>query len=1223
MASSDVKIVLSADDKTGAAFSSAAAGLGNLGSKAQSINAILASVGVGVSIGGIIGMVKSSIDAADALQDLSQKVGIGVQSLAQYELAAKQSGASLETIAKGVKGLSVNMTEHGDALRAAGITAKDADGAMRQLADTFARMPDGMEKTALAVKLFGKSGMDMIPMLNLGSKGLEEAAVKSAKYAAAMAVLAPQADKFSDQLAELSMSSHIFGLTLANEAMPALINISGAMAKAAQEAGGLKALWVGLGGIGAAIFTDDLMTPLAKVDKQIGKLKDSMDGYNPVSIFGPSMAKMKADLAALEAQRVTIVAQQEKDKPKTEPPKLDTAAWTAEYKKFMAALGVGTAQAAKAGVDEFQVLMTRINAKDVGLDTSYHKDLATLNAGYLAGRVGVDDYAKAVGKLVSRQKFHVDALKEEKDFLEELNKAEIEARQESIKSLEADEKEVAQQREHNAEIGLSVEALSKLRDARMEAAISAKEQELTTAQLNGRSIEDLAIISHQIEALRELRHLRSDGAARQAEAAAAAASAAEWKKGWEETDRIAHEAFTTWATDGSNAAQKIGDTLKSALLSAIYEATIKPIAFQVYNSAAGALGMPGGASGGAGGVMSAASGANNLSNLLGGGSMFSGFGAGYASMVGEMAMGSAFVGPSAALASGSVGAGASAAGMLGGGAGMLGSIGTALPWIGAGLIVADAIGLFGKGGGPQSGQYGSIGPGGYSSSYTASGGDNLGNQSLASSAYGQAASLLSMAGMSSSALTLNQGYKLDPQGSSAGLAYRDIVLNGKVISGGNFDGNNGAQWTGAHDDAAGAAAYLSKLDTSEILKLTEAIGDPALSATVGKLAANFTDLNQGMTQYVAAQQSQQQITLALMTEEERKVAQLADAHKALDSTFGSLGISVPATAADFRKLVSSIDITTQAGQNEIAKLAGVKDAFLAVGAAADEAAKKVLAVAAKQHDLDIQLLEATGKTAEATATKRADALATLDNDQQRATQQQIWAAQDAAAAIAKAQQSAASAAQQAAQQQLAAQQAIRDGWQQTANSIADTVKKLRGELLTGPQSFTSAQAQFASALAATKGGDQNAANSLPALAQAVVDLGKTVTTTGVEQALLTSRTVASLVAAEQGMAKYGVKVPGFAAGGFHAGGLRIVGENGPELEATGSARIYNLEQMRAMVGGNSDLRDEMRALRAVLEDFSASNSLENGAVATATGKIARILERVTPDNDALSVRTAA
>ena len=35
------------------------------------------------------------------------------------------------------------------------------------------------------------------------------------------------------------------------------------------------------------------------------------------------------------------------------------------------------------------------------------------------------------------------------------------------------------------------------------------------------------------------------------------------------------------------------------------------------------------------------------------------------------------------------------------------------------------------------------------------------------------------------------------------------------------------------------------------------------------------------------------------------------------------------------------------------------------------------------------------------------------------------------------------------------------------------------------------------------------------------------------------------------------KLPGFAMGGMHSGGLRIVGENGPELEATGPSRIYN------------------------------------------------------------------
>lgn len=41
-------------------------------------------------------------------------------------------------------------------------------------------------------------------------------------------------------------------------------------------------------------------------------------------------------------------------------------------------------------------------------------------------------------------------------------------------------------------------------------------------------------------------------------------------------------------------------------------------------------------------------------------------------------------------------------------------------------------------------------------------------------------------------------------------------------------------------------------------------------------------------------------------------------------------------------------------------------------------------------------------------------------------------------------------------------------------------------------------------------------------------------------------------------------VPGFAAGGRHKGGLRIVGENGPELEATGPSMIYPNDMLRSM-----------------------------------------------------------
>jgi hypothetical protein len=42
---------------------------------------------------------------------------------------------------------------------------------------------------------------------------------------------------------------------------------------------------------------------------------------------------------------------------------------------------------------------------------------------------------------------------------------------------------------------------------------------------------------------------------------------------------------------------------------------------------------------------------------------------------------------------------------------------------------------------------------------------------------------------------------------------------------------------------------------------------------------------------------------------------------------------------------------------------------------------------------------------------------------------------------------------------------------------------------------------------------------------------------------------------------------GFASGGDHRGGLRIVGENGPELEATGPSRIFSADQTRRMLSG--------------------------------------------------------
>jgi hypothetical protein len=104
-----------------------------------------------------------------------------------------------------------------------------------------------------------------------------------------------------------------------------------------------------------------------------------------------------------------------------------------------------------------------------------------------------------------------------------------------------------------------------------------------------------------------------------------------------------------------------------------------------------------------------------------------------------------------------------------------------------------------------------------------------------------------------------------------------------------------------------------------------------------------------------------------------------------------------------------------------------------------------------------------------------------------------------------------------------------------------------------------------------------------------------------------------------------LKAAGFARGGFHSGGLRIVGENGPELESTGPSRIWNADQTSAMLGGNSsDVVDAIDALRAELSAVrSELAEVKNNTKDTAknTRDTRFVLERVSDGGEA--VRTVA
>jgi len=91
---------------------------------------------------------------------------------------------------------------------------------------------------------------------------------------------------------------------------------------------------------------------------------------------------------------------------------------------------------------------------------------------------------------------------------------------------------------------------------------------------------------------------------------------------------------------------------------------------------------------------------------------------------------------------------------------------------------------------------------------------------------------------------------------------------------------------------------------------------------------------------------------------------------------------------------------------------------------------------------------------------------------------------------------------------------------------------------------------------------------------------------GVSQDAISLLTKAQLDAVAKSLKLDASYFPAFARGGLHSGGIRLVGEQGPELEVTGPSRIYSASQTAAMLGGGAEAAAEVRTLRAAVNGLS-------------------------------------
>jgi hypothetical protein len=131
-------------------------------------------------------MVVGSASAVAAIDDLSKRTGVSSTALQAYQFAADQSGVSIETFGKSLQKLTINLGEaqtgNGAAIKAftdLGLSVQELSTlspqvAFEKIAASIAALPNPAQQAAAAVSLFGKSGVDLVPVFQEGAGFLQE-----------------------------------------------------------------------------------------------------------------------------------------------------------------------------------------------------------------------------------------------------------------------------------------------------------------------------------------------------------------------------------------------------------------------------------------------------------------------------------------------------------------------------------------------------------------------------------------------------------------------------------------------------------------------------------------------------------------------------------------------------------------------------------------------------------------------------------------------------------------------------------------------------------------------------------------------------------------------------------------------------------------------------------------------------------------------------------------
>lgn len=171
-------------------------------------------------------------EKADAIDENSQKIGLSRKAYQEWGYVLSQNGGNIESFGVGMKTLQNAMAQGTEATDAAFKTlglntnklkSMTPEDALAATIKAFQTMPAGAEKSALAMDLFGKQGMELLPTLNSSAEATDTLKKRAHDLGLVLSDEAIDAGgKFSDNMSTLKLGLGAVGTNIIAKLMPAV-----------------------------------------------------------------------------------------------------------------------------------------------------------------------------------------------------------------------------------------------------------------------------------------------------------------------------------------------------------------------------------------------------------------------------------------------------------------------------------------------------------------------------------------------------------------------------------------------------------------------------------------------------------------------------------------------------------------------------------------------------------------------------------------------------------------------------------------------------------------------------------------------------------------------------------------------------------------------------------------------------------------------------------------